>query len=77
MLLHEGEGDGLNIYPFLMETLWESSEEEHHLFHPLPLSVSIISSHSYRDVSMQAEEALSFSFALRQLQEATQAKAQF
>ena len=25
------EGDGLKIYPILMETLWESSEEEHHL----------------------------------------------
>ena len=26
----EKEGDGLNIYPVPMETLWESSEEEHH-----------------------------------------------
>ena len=27
----ETEGDGLKIYPVLMQTLWESSEEEHHL----------------------------------------------
>ena len=43
---------------------------------PLPLSVPIISSHSNRDMSTQAEEVLSFNLALRQLQEATQAKAQ-
>ena len=43
---------------------------------PLPLSVPIISSHSNRDMSMQTDEALSFSLALRQLQEVTLAKAQ-
>ena len=43
---------------------------------PLPLSVPIVSSHSKWDVSMQTEEALSFSPALRQLQEATQARSQ-
>ena len=42
----------------------------------LPLSVPIVSSHSNRDVNMQTEEVLSFSLALRQLQEITQAKAQ-
>ena len=29
ILLWEKEGEGLNIYPFLIETLWESSEEKH------------------------------------------------
>ena len=43
---------------------------------PLPLSVPIVSSNSSRDVSMQTEEPLSFSLALRQLQEVAQAKAQ-
>ena len=43
---------------------------------PLPLSVPIISSHSNRDASTQTKEALSFSLALRQLQEVMQAKAQ-
>ena len=71
-----GKGRGAKTYPFLMETLWESSEEEHHLSHPLSLSVPIISSHSYRNMSMQTEEALSLSLTLRQLEEATQAKAQ-
>ena len=33
------EGYGLKVYPFLLETLWESSEEEHLLSHPVPLSV--------------------------------------
>ena len=70
------EGEGLKSYPFLMETLWESSEEEHHLSHPLPLSVPIISSHSNRDMSVQTKETLGFSLALRQLQEATKAKVQ-
>ena len=37
------EGDDLKIYPFFMETLWESSEEEHCLSHPLALSVPIVS----------------------------------
>ena len=76
ILLQGKEGDGLKIYPVLMETLWESSEEEHHLSPPLPLSVLIISSHSNRDASMQTKEVLHFSLALRQLQEATQAKTQ-
>ena len=76
VLPQEKEGDGLNIYPVLVETLWESSEEEHHLSPSLPLSVPIVSSHSNRDASTQTEEVLSFSLALRQLQEATQVKAQ-
>ena len=71
ILLQEKGGDGLKIYPFLVETLWVSSEEEHHLSHPLPLSVPILSSHSNRDVSVQTEGALCFSLALRQFQEAT------
>ena len=41
----------------------------------LPLLVSIISN-SKRDASTQMEEALNFKLALRQLQEATQAKPQ-
>ena len=72
----EKEGDWLKIYPVLMETLLKSSEKEHHLSPPLPLSVPIISSHSNRDVSAQTKEVLGFSLALRRLQEATQAKAQ-
>ena len=43
---------------------------------PLLLSVPIISSHSNRDVTVQTEEALSFTLALRQLQEAIQARTQ-
>ena len=35
-----------------METLWESSEEEDHLSHPLPLSFPIASSNSNRDMSV-------------------------
>ena len=46
ILPQEKEGDGLTIYPFLMETLWDNSEEEHHLSPPLPLSVPIIFFHS-------------------------------
>ena len=42
----------------------------------LPLSVPIVSSHSNRDVCVQTKEVISFSLALRQLQEVTQAKAQ-
>ena len=76
ILPQEKEGQGLKIYPVLVETLWKSSEEEHHLSHPLPLSVPIVSSHFHRDVSTQTEEVLSFSLASRQLEEATQAKAQ-
>ena len=34
LLPWEKEGDGLKIYPVLMEILWESSEEEHHLSPP-------------------------------------------
>ena len=60
-----------------METLWESSEEKHHLSYPLPLSVPIVSSYSNRNVSVQTEEVLGFSLALQQLQEATLANAQF
>ena len=59
-----------------METLWESSEEVYCLSLPLLLSVTIISSHSNKDVSVQSKEVLCFSLALRQLQEVTQAKAQ-
>ena len=59
-----------------MEIVWESSEVEHCFSLPLPMSVPIISFHSNRDISMQTKEALGFSLALRQLQEATQAKAQ-
>ena len=70
------EGDGLKFYQVLMETLWESSAEEHHLSSPLPLSVLIVSSHSNRDASTQTKETLSFSLALRQLQEVTQTKVQ-
>ena len=76
VLLQDKEADGLTIYPFLIETLWESSEEEYHLSHPLLLLVCIISSNSNRDASGQTKEVLSFSLALRQLQEATQAKAE-
>ena len=75
VLLWEKEGEGLKMYPVLMETLWESSEEEHCLSLPCPLSVPFISSHSNRDMSVQTKEVLSFSFALRQLQE-VKAKAQ-
>ena len=39
--------------------------------------LSPVGSHSNRDVSLQTEEALCFSLALRQLQEVTQAKTQF
>ena len=59
-----------------METLWESSEEEHHLSHTVPLSVPIVSSHSSGDMSVQTKEALGFSLALRQLQAVNQVKAQ-
>ena len=76
MLPHEKEGDKVNISLFLAGTLWQSSEEEHHLSHLLPLSVPIISPHSNIDGRAQTKEALSFSLALRQLQEAIQAKAQ-
>ena len=71
----EKEGGGLQIYPILVETLWESSEEEHHLspfYHCQSLSSPLVPI----DTSAQTEEVLSFSLALRQLQEATQAKAQ-
>ena len=58
-----------------METLWESSEEKHHLS-PLSDCQSSLSPHSNRDATAQTEEVLGFSLPLRQLQEATQAKAQ-
>ena len=75
--VRERGGLGLKVYPIpCMETLWESSEEEHHLSHPVPLSLPIISSHSNRDTSMQTEEVLNFNLSLRQLQAVTQAKAQ-
>ena len=60
--------------PILHGDTMESSEEEHLSDH-LQLSVLLISSHSNRDVSAKTKEVLSFSLALRQLQEATQAKA--
>ena len=43
------ERGGLKVYLFLMETLWESSQEDHHFSNPVPLSVPIISSHSNRN----------------------------
>ena len=51
ILAWENEGDGLKVYPFLLQ---ESSEEDHHLSHTVPLSVSIISPHSNIDESSQA-----------------------
>ena len=33
------EGEGLKVYPFLQEALWESSEEDHYLSDPMLLSV--------------------------------------
>ena len=75
VLTQEKEEEGLKIYPALTETLWESSEEEHHLSPPFPLSIPIVSSHSNRDTRMQTEEVLGFSLVLRQLKEVTQAKA--
>ena len=72
----EKEGGGLTIYPVLVNTLWESSEEEHCFSSSLPLSVPIVSSHSYRDARMQTEQVIGFSLALRQLQEATHTRAQ-
>ena len=39
----EEEKEGLNVYPFFWETLWTSSEGEHYLSDPIPLSVSLLS----------------------------------
>ena len=76
VLPKEKEGDGLTVLSFTEEALWERAVEDHHLSSLVLLSVPAASSHTNRDETLQTEEALGFSVALRQLHIITQAKSE-
>ena len=74
LLQEEGEM-GWKVFPHFQEALWQSAEQEHHLFKLISLSVTSSASPPHQEVGTQMEEGSGFHPALKLLQDVNQARA--